>query len=406
MKSSFKIDLDWRHVIFVLWQTIKRFEGMERRKEAAALTYTTLFALVPVLTVSYAMLSAIPALQEWGQDANSQLLTYIMPEGSDMIADYLTQFSQQARKLTWLGIAFLFATCLMLLQTIERQFNRIWNVESSRSRLHTFFRYWAVLSLGPLLFGAAIATSSLLISLPLWENAPSGSLAVLARLVPWLLSVAAISVLYLLVPNCKVPLFHAFLSAILVASTFELGKFGFREAIGMFPSYKLIYGAFAAVPLFLLWIYLSWMILLLGAELCYGLSHYRKSNGERQSPLDSRLNLAALLMSCQVGAAFLSEDLIRRRLPKIESSSIAALLKEFHNKRWAMISEDGCWAWVRDPDTLTVGEFFADQPLKNLQPDENQEDTPLAVWQQGLNSAIQENLSLPLSQILSFNKEA
>lgn len=400
MKPSFKIDLDWRHLSFVLWHTMKRFEGMERRKEAAALTYTTLFALVPVLTISYAMLSAIPALQEWGQDVNGQLLAYIMPEGSDTITEYLTQFSQQARKLTWIGIAFLFITCLMLLQTIERQFNRIWNVESSRSRVHTFFRYWAVLSLGPLLFGAALATSSLLMSLPLWEVAPSGSLAFVTRLLPWFFSVAAICVVYLLVPNCKVPFLHAFFSALLVASVFELGKFAFREAIGLFPSYKLIYGAFAAVPLFLLWVYLSWMILLLGAEFCYGLSHYKKQDGRELSPLEARLALASLLMSCRNGGAFLSEEDIRSRLPDMDSGSIGVLLKEFHQKRWTMHSEEGKWAWVRDPNGLSIGEFFSDQPLKNLNIKNQQQDSPLNHWQQILLEDQQESLAKPLSQLL------
>ncbi|MEE3189376.1 MAG: YihY family inner membrane protein, partial [Pseudomonadota bacterium] len=169
------------HVGRVLWQTLKRFESMERRKEAAALTYTTLFALVPVITVSYSILSAIPTLQEWGQDANQQLLSYVLPQGSEVITDYLRQFSEQARQLTWIGIAALFVTCIFLLQTIEGQFNRIWNVESSRSKIQTFFRYWAVLSLGPLLFGAGVATSSVLASMPLWENSPGGPLTILAR---------------------------------------------------------------------------------------------------------------------------------------------------------------------------------------------------------------------------------
>ena len=88
---------DWQRFVRVLWQTAKRFEGMERRKEAAALTYTTLFALVPLLTVTYAILSAIPALQEWGADTNEQMLGYILPSGSEMITDYLKEFSQQAR---------------------------------------------------------------------------------------------------------------------------------------------------------------------------------------------------------------------------------------------------------------------------------------------------------------------
>ena len=102
-----------------------------------------------------------------GGDLSNNLLAYVMPEGSEQISAYLLAFSQQARSLTWIGVVFLFITALMLLRTIEMQFNRIWNVDKPRSGLQNFFRYWAVLSLGPLLIGGAIAASSLVASLPM-----------------------------------------------------------------------------------------------------------------------------------------------------------------------------------------------------------------------------------------------
>ena len=396
---------DWKRFGRVLWQTAKRFEGMERRKEAAALTYTTLFALVPLLTVTYAILSAIPALQEWGADTNEQMLGYIMPSGSEMITDYLKEFSQQARKLTWIGIVFLFITCLMLLRTIEMQFNRIWNVDSSRSRVQTFLRYWAVLSLGPVLFGAAITTTSLLASLPLWENTPSGWFPIFARMLPWAFSVAAISVVYIIVPNCKVPVKHAVAAALVVATMFEVGKLAFGSLIGLFPSYQLIYGAFAAVPLFLLWIYISWMLLLLGGELSYGLSHYRDPNS-RHYPLQERLQLAALLIRTREGKRFLSEQQIRRTLDTVDASEVTSLLTEFRQRRWAMLSDDGLWAWVRDPDTITLGEFYEDQTLKSMRRTSGTEGNRLSAWQQQLAETAGACLSEPLSSVLDSTPTA
>lgn len=400
MKPSFIPDFS--HIGRVLWQTLKRFESMQRRKEAAALTYTTLFALVPVITVSYAILSAIPSLQEWGQDANQQLLGYVLPQGSEVISGYLQQFSQQARKLTWIGIVALFITCLMLLQTIEQQFNRIWNVNTSRSKIQMFFRYWAVLSLGPLMFGAAVATSSLLASMPLWESTPGFGVTAFARLIPWLLTTGAITVLYIMVPNCKVPVSHALMAAFIVSTAFELGKLLFGGALGLFPSYQLIYGAFAAVPLFLLWIYVSWMLLLLGAELSYGLSHYRRP-GSGRYPMNDRLRVATLLIDVQRGKDFLGEEKIRRCLGDIDAGRLTSLLNEFRKNGWILLSEEGHWAWVRDPSSLTVGEFFAGQTLAELvkaNANERKELLKLQQWQTDYREQTSEALKAPLSSII------
>ncbi|MBQ0782072.1 MAG: YihY family inner membrane protein [Alcanivorax sp.] len=360
-----RLNLKWRRTAQIIWSTLTRFESMERRRDAAALTYTTLFALVPVLTVSYSILSALPALQSWGEQANAQLFAYVMPEGSEVISEYLQQFSQQARKLTWVGLVFLFITAFMLLQTVETQFNRIWNVQTSRSKIQTFFRYWAVLSLGPLFFGAAFATTSIVASLPLWGGDLATSVEFIAHLLPWALSSIAIALLYIVVPNCKVPVLHAFIASTVIATVFELAKFLFSETLGMFPSYKLIYGAFAAVPLFLLWMYASWMLLLLGAELTFSLSHHRAAKKNGNSALE-RLRVAATLYEAQQKGGLLTEDRLRKGLDDIGAERISAILSDFQQQRWATISHEQEWTWLRDPRSLTLAEFFAHEPLKAM----------------------------------------
>lgn len=299
-----------RRVGPVLWQTISRFENTERRRDAAALTYTTLFALVPVLTVIYAILSAIPALHEWGGEINAKMLSYVMPEGSEQISEYLLAFSQQARRLTWVGVLFLFVTSLTLLRTIEIQFNKIWNVDKPRSGLQTFFRYWAVLTLGPVFIIGALAASSLIVSLPLITNLESTPFIV--RIVPWLFSTAALTAMYMLVPNCRVPWRNALMAAVIVALFLEVGKFLFARIIGLFPSYKLIYGAFAAVPLFLLWTYMAWMLLLLGAELSYALSHYAPKSRKMPSLWRRLLLVHVLVKQQEIGALLSERELIKK----------------------------------------------------------------------------------------------
>ena len=391
-----------RRTLKILWHTIKRFEGEERRRDAAALTYTTLFALVPVITVIYAILSGIPSLQSWGGQVNDQLLGYLMPQGSDAVSDYLKQFSQQARKLTWIGVVFLFITAFMLLRTIEMQFNKIWNVEKSRSGLQTFLRYWAVLSLGPLLFGAAMAASSLIASLPLWSSL--GQVPALMLMVPWLLSSSAITALYMLVPNCHVPWRHAALAGVLVGGVFELGKFLFAKVVGLFPSYQLIYGAFAAVPLFLTWMYISWMLILLGAELSFSLSHSSLQQPRKLPPLWLRLRLYSVLWQRQQVAEMNDEGSLAAVITDLRPDEINAQLAVGQRQGWLSLSQDQQWLWLKDIHTMTMGELIADLPVKELTqavPDELQPEpsqrTAWTQWQQNWN----QHLDTPVSELMA-----
>lgn len=348
-------------VLSLIWQTIVRFESMERRRDAAALTYTTLFALVPVITVTYSIIRGMPSLQALGQQAHTDLLAYVMPEGSELISQYLVQFSEQAQQLTWLGVVFLFATAILLLQTVEEQFNRIWRVEVARSAVQRFFRYWAVLSLGPVLFVVAQGVSSLLASLTLFET---GHLPWIAMIIPWLLTTAAVTFVYMLVPNCRVPGKDAVIAAVLVATVFESGKFLFARIIGLFPSYQLIYGAFAAVPLFLMWVYLSWLVVLFGAELTYSFSHpHGKTNLD---PVRQRLELLLAMIDRQRTGLTFDESNIRKSLNGVSAPQVSALLQQFRRRGWVLQTQDESWVWLPDLRGITAGDFFADLTLEEL----------------------------------------
>lgn len=347
----------------VLWQTLKRFENTERRSDAAALTYTTLFALVPVLTVIYAILSAIPALNEWGGELNSRMLTYVLPEGSEQVTEYLLGFSHQAKRLTWIGVVFLLVTALMLLRTVEIQFNRIWKVDKPRSGMQIFFRYWAVLTLGPVFIIGALAINSVLVSFPLISDI--GKAPILVRLLPWAFSTIALTALYMLVPNCRVPWRNALLAAMLIAAVLEMGKFMFARVVGLFPSYQLIYGAFAVVPLFLLWIYLSWMLLLFGAELSYALSHYAPAD-KKVPVLWRRLMLVQLLIRQQQKGQLLTEAKLLSRLGNITPVQVRVELQRLQHKNQVALTEEGTWVWLPNEQHLTLAELFQEMSLHDL----------------------------------------
>ena len=268
-----------------LWQSrplhflrylLAQFVSNQGILNAAALTYTTLFAVVPLMTVTYSMLAAVPSFHGVGESVQGWVFENFVPATGAVVQDYLANFTSQARNLTGIGVAFLAVTSIMMMKSIEAAFNRIWRVSRPRRGMSSFLLYWAILSLGPVLIGLGLVLSSYVASLSIVNDAATAvGRGRFLSLLPMLLSTAAFTLLYAAVPNCRVPLRNAFIGALVVAVLFETAKRGFAFFVTQSPSYQLIYGAFAAVPLFLLWIYISWMIILLGAELTRALSVYQ-----------------------------------------------------------------------------------------------------------------------------------
>lgn len=255
---------------------LQRFISDNGFNSAAALTYTSLFAVVPIMTVTFTMLSVIPAFQGMGEQIQRFIFHNFVPSTGEAVQEYLQGFTLQARHLTWVGVGLLAITAFTMLVTIEKAFNTIWRVRQRRRGMASFLLYWAVLSLGPLLLGAGFAVSTYITSLALLSslNEIAGTRALLG-FTPLLFNVAAFTLLYAAVPNVRVPLRHAVVGGAFTALLFELAKALFGLYVSLFPGYQLIYGAFATVPLFLLWVYVSWVIVLFGAELVCNLGHSR-----------------------------------------------------------------------------------------------------------------------------------
>lgn len=272
-------------VLLFLRDLLRQYLANQGILNAAALTYTTLFAVVPLMTVSYAMLAAVPSFQGVGEQIQGWVFENFVPATGAVVQEYLGEFTAQARKLTAVGILFLFVTSIMMMKNIEAALNRIWRVSEPRRGMSSFLLYWAVLSLGPVLIGFGLVLSSYLASLPLFYSASElvGRQLLLALLPP-LLSTAAFTLLYAAVPNCRVPIRAAAIGAVAAALLFEIAKRGFALFVAQFPSYELVYGAFAAVPMFLLWIYISWTIVLFGAEVSRALTIYHAERRRRGEP--------------------------------------------------------------------------------------------------------------------------
>lgn len=262
-----------------------RFNRDGCRQSAAALTYMSLFAIVPMLTLMYSMFSLIPAFQDAGSQVEAWLFSKVLPSSGQEITSYLTEFSSQARKLSSVGAVILMVTSYLMLANIEKTFNHIWGTDGGRRGLSGFLLYWAILSLGPLLLAAGVVMKTYLLSFRLIfdEVDTLGITQYLFAYLPWLLTWMALTLLFIAVPNCKVRGRHAFIGGLVTTILFESAKALFSSLVAH-SSYTSVYGAFAVIPLFLIWIYLLWVLILIGAELVRSLETFRLDGRGKKLP--------------------------------------------------------------------------------------------------------------------------
>src|SRR5882724_8141908 len=250
-----------------LAHVFKRFNEDRCLQIASSLTFTTLLALVPLVTLTLALMAAFPIFSGLGEHIHAFLLANMLPEkAGSVVSGYIEQFSGQAGRLTALGSAVLAVTAFLLMFTIERAFNSIWRVSRTRPLAQRILVYWAALTLGPVLIGASLSITSYLVgaSLGLTREAPLAGTAIL-WLAPFVLTWAAFTLLYYVVPNRAVKPRHALAGGLVAACVFELMKRSFAFYVAQIPTYTLVYGAFAVIPIFLLWIYFSWVVIVIGA---------------------------------------------------------------------------------------------------------------------------------------------
>jgi len=252
---------------FVL-RAYRRFIDDRCQRVAGALSFTTLLAIVPLTAVMVAVLSLFPVFGAWMEVIQEFIYSNFVPTAGDVVQKYLTQFAAKAGKLTAVGALFLIVTAIMLMATIEQAFNDIWRVANTRKMIHRFLAYWALMTLGPLLIAVGLAvTTHLFTALPFSAPAEAAPLSrLLSSILPMMLEFAGIALLFTVVPNVAVPWRDAFMGSALTVALLEAAKALFAAVMTYFvTSYKLVYGAVAVLPIFLLWIYISWVIILTGA---------------------------------------------------------------------------------------------------------------------------------------------
>jgi membrane protein len=307
------------------------------------------------------MMAAFPVFGDMMAHVQQFLVTNMLPQSAASIAAYTERFAENAAKLTAIGVAFLFVTAMIVLQTMDRAFNQIWRVPRRRATVQRVFIYWALLTVGPLLVGASLSLTSWLVSQSLgWVQGLPLAGEALLKVVPIGLTGVAFSLLYLAMPNRRVLVRDALSGGFLAALAFEGMKHGFAIYVTHFPTYTTVYGAFASVPLFLLWIYLSWLVVLSGAVAAAVMPEWRERASQAEPAPGGQFLDALQILSVLWKAHHTGETVALARLHatiKLSLDRIEAILETMSAARWVGKVANG-WTLIRDAAEIEVADVY------------------------------------------------
>lgn len=326
---------------------------------AGSLTYTTLLALVPLLTVMLVVITAFPMFSGISDAFMDFVRSTIVPSGASVVSDYLQDFKTHAGRLTSIGIVMMIVTSMLLVQTIDDTFNRIWQVRYQRSLWVRLPIYWLLLTLGPVVIGLSVSVSAYFMRLESLHELPYLAI-VFKRLGQIAFSTVLFCGVFRIVPNRYVSMKNAFLGGLVTAILLEIVKAAFAFYIRNFNSYELVYGAFAAIPVFLVWLQLLWMIVLGGAVLTASLSYwqggaYRFVDRSRLI-FDDVVSVLIVLAQAQQYGRVLHEQVFRQHIP-MGYDQLGELLENLANKGYVENSRHG-WLLKTIPENIFVNQLF------------------------------------------------
>ncbi|MET1219312.1 MAG: virulence factor BrkB family protein [Glaciecola sp.] len=259
--------ITWPRLLHLSKYFLARCHNDKITVSAGHLAYVSLLSLVPFIMVFFTIMSAFPAFEKVRATVENFIFNNFVPTSGNVVQEYVSEFVGNASSMGAIGILSLLVVALLLISNIDTTLNRIWRIDEKRPMMFTFAVYWMVITLGPILMGSSVVVSSYLLSLAAFADTYTpGFSTLMLKLVPSILSIIAFLILYMLVPNTRVKFKHAILGAVLAMLLFELTKKGFALYVANFPSYELIYGALAVIPILFVWVYLAWIVVLLGAE--------------------------------------------------------------------------------------------------------------------------------------------
>ena len=335
---------------------------------AAALSYTTLVSLVPLIAIAFAVLSAFPIFADERDQLLSELFGKFVPEVGAEMDYWFRYFAGAAVKTTALGILALAVTVVVMLAAIEDQLHHIWHVRSRRPWLQRILAYWASLTLGPLLLGTAFSLPSYLDLVARQHGLDAGALLAspwtkeLVGVLTFALETLAFTLLYELIPNCAVRWREAFAGGVVTALLIDVLKVAFVLYISYLSTYRAVYGAVAAIAIFLLWMYIVWATVLFGAVVAAAIPRWRADTCDNVVVAAvERLGLGLALMAelaeqTRHGGA-LSTTVLAKRLGAA-ASAVEDDLAFLQRAELVVASASGGWVLARSLDTLTLLDFY------------------------------------------------
>ena len=315
------------------------------------------------MTIALMFMTAFPVFNELSDRLREFVLGVLVPEaGSKVISVYVQQFSSNAARLTAAGVTVLLFSSIMLMLTIDRAFNTIWRVKRPRPLVQRLLIYWALITVGPLLLGGSLTLWSWLVRLS--EDA-MGLVPIIVieflKLVPIGLTALAFGLLYRLVPNRQVSNLDAAVGGIFAAVFFEAMKYGFGQFIANFSSYKLVYGAFASVPIFLVWIYASWVVVIFAAIITAGLSYWRTGGVKNPGPPGS-LFVDAVETIIQLARAHRNGEVLNleqlRTIVQLPWEEMEFILDRLVLAGWVAKLQGNGWILARDAEGIQIVEIL------------------------------------------------
>lgn len=353
-----------------MFYTLRRFNADGCFAASGALSYAALVSLVPLAVIALGTLSVVPIFSHLHDQILAFTFKYFVPSIGEEAGWWFRVFANSAAQTTAIGIVGIAATGVLLLATVEDQLNLIWRVTAPRPWGQRVLAYWALITLGPLLLGLSLSLSTYFeiaarragFSQEAFQWLESGWLHGLARSVPALLEFTALTLLYWLIPNCAVRWRDAALGAIVATAAIEALKIGFSIYIGAMSYYQTVYGALATIPIFLLWMYISWMAVLLGAEVTAALPNWRiderigkVSAGGVQIGLS--LALIAALMRAQRSGQVVATSTLSEQL-EVATTVIDEHMKPLVGAGFVAHTQDGGWVLAWNPESATLRDLY------------------------------------------------
>jgi len=391
------------------YRLMRRFVADQCIQRASALAYASLLAIVPLVALGMSVFTSFHAFDLAAGKIRDMLLTNLLPTSHDVVQSYLGSVADKATALSIFGIIGLLVTSTALLNTVEEAFNHVWRITRSRPLMAKFLAFWATLTLAPILIGASITITSYFAALPLISQVSAGA-ALLDKVpfvLPWLMSSLALATLYTVLPNTRVPFRFAMVGGLIAGALFELTKFGFAFYVTHLANYEKLYGALGTLPVFLIWLYLAWVVVLIGSEVVFCLQHPEQSSRQHHAYTDSgaRKFFAHLILLRAAQAQMRGETLGISDLAA-ETDVPDNILQEWLDQlcehgllHRLIIGNVDRWAPARDADNLLLADIHKQLAEVPMRVPEEWTDTPIGKTLAGLYFRLERERNTTLGEI-------